>query len=389
VQIPLDAAVGATIAGRISLAFAGGVKAATVGVSITVSPGDPLYDHGDSDTWRMSRLRWLDSTIGSDDADVPWPYTRINHTATDGALGLGILGRAVTIGATGLPAVLAASTHGGNSATVLNTPMALKLVTASQQSPDDGITQPAADVGAGPTLVVTTASNSKVEWSARTANYGGVAGAELRVNGSLWFDGFGQYSMTVAAPAGRDLALEDVQLRLELNETNTRYMMGFGRPHGGAIDGRFGGLPLIWRWGDGVYQWWGGSPDAGIRFKLTGPEAGWAAPDYGYAGNPPAWVNAGKGGCNITRAATGGPVELVAYTGPMVVKAGRSVSLYFEMILTPVKPLRRGVDHPHWGQRLYQVMSAPSSEPSEPCDPVLSLMDWSLLEITMRSEHLL
>ena len=85
VQIPLDAAVGATIAGRISLAFAAGVEAATVGVSITVSAGDPLYDHGDADTWRMSRLRWLDSTIGSDDADVPWPYARVNHTATGGA----------------------------------------------------------------------------------------------------------------------------------------------------------------------------------------------------------------------------------------------------------------------------------------------------------------
>ena len=81
-----------------------------------------------------------------------------------------------------------------------------------------------------------------------------------------------------------------------------------------------------------MYQWWGGSPDAGVRFKLTGPEAGWGAPHYAYARNPPAWANAGKGGCNITRAAAGGAVELVAYTGPMVVKAGRSVSLREQQI---------------------------------------------------------
>ena len=141
----------------------------------------------------------------------------------------------MTIGAAGLPAVLAASTHGGSSATVLSAPMALKLVTAPRHSPDGGAAQPAADGGAGPTLVVSAASSSKVEWSARSADYGGVAGAELRVNGSLWLDGFGQYSMTLAAPAGRDLALEDAQLRLELDGANTRYMMGFGRPHGGAI----------------------------------------------------------------------------------------------------------------------------------------------------------
>jgi hypothetical protein len=122
--------------------------------------------------------------------------------------------------------------------------------------------------------------------------------------------------------------------------------MGFGRS-GGAINGGFGGLPLNWKWGDGPYQIWTGNTDAGMRFKLTGPEVGWAAPSYSYGSNPPVWENGGKGGANISQSS--GAVEVVAFTGPISVNASRSITLYFEMLLTPVKPLNRGVHHPHWG----------------------------------------
>jgi hypothetical protein len=172
------------------------------------------------------------------------------------------------------------------------------------------------------------------------------------VNGSCSFDGYGKYSMSVTAPLGQALVLDDIQLKLDLNGSIAKFMMGFGRS-GGAIDGGFGGLPLHWKWGDGPYQIWLGDPDAGMRFKLTGPEPGWAAPSYGGVS---AWSNHGKGGANVTQ--PGGPgssVELVAFTGPLTINASETLTLFFEMLLTPVKPLNRGQGHPHWGQRHYQV----------------------------------
>ena len=143
-------------------------------------------------------------------------------------------------------------------------------------------------------------------------------------------------------------------------------MMGFGRS-GGAIDAGFGGLPLQWRWGDGPYQAWMGSLDVGARLKLTGPEPGWAAPSYSYGANPPAWDNHGAGGANITRAAgAGGAIELVAFTGPVTIAAGQKLELHFELLLTPVKPLNRGLGHPHWRQRHYQVgYGGPFATPAE------------------------
>jgi hypothetical protein len=46
------------------------LTSAAVVVNIRVSASPPLYDHGDNDVWRLSRLRWLDSTIGSDNSQV-------------------------------------------------------------------------------------------------------------------------------------------------------------------------------------------------------------------------------------------------------------------------------------------------------------------------------
>lgn len=345
VQIPLDAKASSTVKATVTLSFGPSEKPADVAVSIQITPDEPLYDHGDADVWRMSRLRWLDSTIGSDNSEVPTPYLKINHTVSnDGApLVVRILGRTVDVESTGLPASISAAKFGGRLANLLNAPMELRLVDSST-APEEASRS---DDRTG--VQITESSNSKLSWSARSSQAGGCV---LTVNGSLWFDGYGIYSMTVSAPAGKDISLEDVQLRLHLNESIAKFMMGFGRS-GGAINGGFGGLPLNWKWGDGPYQIWAGNTDAGMRFKLTGPEVGWAAPSYSYSSTPPVWENGGKGGANITQGNE--TVEIVAFTGPISVNASRSITLYFEMLLTPVKPLNRGVDHPHWSQRHYQV----------------------------------
>jgi hypothetical protein len=346
VQIPLDVDAGSTVKATVALSFEPSEKPAEVDVSIQVSTDAPLFDHGDADVWRMSRLRWLDSTIGSDDSEVPMPYLKVNHTeSNDGGLVARILGRTVDLAPTGLPASISATRFGGHRmAKLLNSPMELKLISPATTALSEELARSHTQ------MTITESSSSKLSWSATSSSQ--VGSCELMVNGSLWFDGYGIYSMTISAPAGKSVLLEDIQLRINLNESIAKFMMGFGRS-GGAISGGFGGLPLHWKWGDGPYQIWAGNTDAGMRFKLTGPEVGWAAPSYSYGSNPPVWENGGKGGANITERSSG--VEIVAFTGPIGINGSRSVTLYFEMLLTPVKPLNRGVNHPHWGQRHYQV----------------------------------
>ena len=69
-----------------------------VPVEIAVD-GSALDDHGDRDSWRLSRLRWLDSSIGFNDDVVTQafvPISRVDNT-------LKVLGRELVLGQAGLP----------------------------------------------------------------------------------------------------------------------------------------------------------------------------------------------------------------------------------------------------------------------------------------------
>ena len=150
VQIPIDAQPGTSLNGTITLQVwrqdgTGALPPAVVVVDITVSTSSPLYDHGDADVWRLSRLRWLDSTIGSDNSKVPQPYTPVQlslpslleprvpeRKAAATALDMQILGRRVRIASSGLPLSLSVDASPGSSPTnVLDSAVQLALGDAS------------------------------------------------------------------------------------------------------------------------------------------------------------------------------------------------------------------------------------------------------------------
>ena len=84
--------------GTITISNAAGAQG-TIPVSIRIT-GNPLPDRGDSELWRYSRLRWLNSTLGI--ADTPTaPYTAMTMEENR----IGCLGRTITVDeTTGLPA---------------------------------------------------------------------------------------------------------------------------------------------------------------------------------------------------------------------------------------------------------------------------------------------
>jgi len=82
--------------------------------------GEPLADHGVSDLWRLSRLRWLNSRIGLEDTIVP-PMKPMKRTGNQVELTC----TGVEFGPDGLPAQI---TAGGRKS--LTAPVALKFLTA-------------------------------------------------------------------------------------------------------------------------------------------------------------------------------------------------------------------------------------------------------------------
>ncbi len=96
VDIPEDISPG-TYKGKILVGPAEGKKQ-EVTVDIKVQR-EVLADRGDAETWRHSRLRWLNSTAGLDDQPVA-PFSALNQT--ENAV-LEVSGKKITAGKSVLP----------------------------------------------------------------------------------------------------------------------------------------------------------------------------------------------------------------------------------------------------------------------------------------------
>ena len=96
VQIPKDAK--GAFSGKISVT-AKPLGTQTVALRLNVK-GEVLTDKGDSNSWRMSRMHWLNSRLGHDDSQVVKPFKPIKLEGNS----LAILGRKIILAPTGLPA---------------------------------------------------------------------------------------------------------------------------------------------------------------------------------------------------------------------------------------------------------------------------------------------
>ncbi len=99
-----------------------GLEETIVTVELKVD-GEVLGDRGDSDNWRLSRLRWLDSTLGLEDKVVP-PFTPLKFRGN----AIECLGRQVRFGALGLPESIQS-----NGREILAAPVGFVVETESEQ----------------------------------------------------------------------------------------------------------------------------------------------------------------------------------------------------------------------------------------------------------------
>ncbi|MBM3501095.1 MAG: hypothetical protein FJX74_20785, partial [Armatimonadetes bacterium] len=290
-----------------------GLAPTEVALRLTIG-GPVLADAGDSDLWRMSRLRWLNSTLGIDEEVIP-PFTPLQ---TKGAA-VRCLNREVAFGGTGLPDRISSNGLG-----VLAAPMQLTVESAGKPLRwKPGRTR------------TTKATDATVE-RVTTAT---AEGLTLTVASKMEFDGC--VSFTATLKPDREVDLDNLHLRLPLNRAVAEYMMGFGK--------RGGYRPSEWHW-----QWdvdkanhmaWFGNADAGVQLKLIPDSDAWQVSDLRESGLPASWCNEGQGGCNVTE--EGDQVTVDAYTGPRTLKAGEPLDFRFRLLITPFKPL----DPRHWEWR--------------------------------------
>jgi hypothetical protein len=301
-----------------------------------------VSDGGASEPWKQTRLGWLNSTVAQGN-DVIAPYTPLQVAGTT----IRLLGREVTIGSLGLPSEIRTffapemTRLSDHQTPVLAGPAAFTPVLASGA--------PAVLRGSGPTF--TERSPGTVRWEST-----GTAGAlSVKVTGSIEFDGF--MSLTVALTAATETSLQDVALQLPYAREAATYMMGLG------LKGGRRPASLAWQWDvatrnqDGA---WIGGVNAGLFFSLRSDNYVRPLNTNFYLQKPlqlpPSWGNEGKGG--ITIGESGGAVDVRAFSGPRVMRAGETQYFNVVAIVTPFHVLDTDFQ---WRTRFYHRYADPES----------------------------
>ncbi|MGQ9731313.1 MAG: glycoside hydrolase domain-containing protein [Candidatus Zipacnadales bacterium] len=292
----------------------------TLEIALTIA-GELLADHGDSDLWRRSRLRWLNSTLGRERQVIP-PFI---SPKVDGRT-VRLLGREIAFGETGLPQSIAS-----NGREILATPMALTVESLGERVV---WRRTRGNQQRSPTDVCR-------EQQFVSAN----GGLELRVASKTEFDGCVSFNVYLAAK--REIDLSEIRLDIPLNRNVVPYMMGMGK--------RGGLRPVAWRWKWDIERAnnmvWLGDWNAGLQLKLLGEVNEWQLGGLQNTGLPD-WANGGRGGCDITE--EGDTVLVRAYTGERTLRAGDTLCLNFRLLITPFKP----IDPRHWNWRYGDVKGA-------------------------------
>jgi len=324
VDIPADAKPGPC---RFALQVdADDLPAQIVDIQLDILPRT-IDDRGDSETWRHSRLRWLNSTLGIDDATVKLfaPLKQYHRSITSSM-------SAITLQENGLPQSLQAK---GNE--LLQEPILFDILTSR-----------------GPVVFrnkefrFTKTSGGQVAWEAISEN----DEFRLHCNASMEFDGYIRYRLGLTSIHGTPI--NDIRLSIPVKNTTAEYFMGMGLP-GGACPARY-----AWKWQGPQDSYWIGNTKGGLFCEMRGASYTGPLLNLYHPEPPPSWYNENRGGFQLSSGA--GLVYADTYTGARQIAAGDSLQFEFALLVTPVKQLNTS---DQFTNRYYHNGSKPAPSPAD------------------------
>lgn len=293
-------------------------------LQITIS-GKTLADRGDSEPWRHSRLRWLNSTLGiGDEPTNPYTPVKLDDKSIE------VFGRSVTLdNRSGLPAQIKSWQHN-----ILAEPIRFVI-----QTPQ-GIKN----------IPVKFSGIKRTKGSASTIIAGEDEDLKITADMTMEFDGWINYTYTIKAR--KKTPITDIRLEIPVKKEIASYFMGAGLP-GQATPKTFAGkwdantqieaatvsLPTnkensrLWPFD----AFWIGNAHAGLHCEFrgstySGPLLNLYRPAY-----PASWYNNGKGGFTLSE--NNGASTVTAYSGERNLKVGEEVNFEFALLITPVKEI--------------------------------------------------
>jgi len=287
-----------------------------------------VKDHGYNKGKNLSRLNWLNSTVGIDDS-ITKEYLPLNFEENK----ISILGRTLQISDNGLPASIdsyfAPSNQSlvENSAPIINGPFRFII------EKEDGELvrlQPGE-------LKIVSKSPSKIVWNVENSSDEFI----LDCTGQMEFDGFVGYKLQLKSKITTQI--KDIRLEIPVNKDKAEYMMGLN--HEGGY--RFPNWK--WKWDTTKHQdrLWIGSVNGGMQIK-------WKAENYirpmvnvyykyRNLNLPPSWGNEGKGGVDVIE--ENKDVVVKAYSGTRQMMSSDILNFDFELLITPFKIIDKKIKY--------------------------------------------
>lgn len=281
-------------------------NAASETISVALQITDRvLEDRGDSELWRHSRLRWLNSRAGINNKPVA-PYTKIEKKS-DNIFSL--LRSNITYTKNGLPAEIEAS---GTPA--LKSPVEFRILSGKKQI----------GFSLENNLLLDTFPG-KYSWRSKQEG----TGVNMDIKHTLEADGYMRY--TISLNARKDIDLDDVALRFPLRKEIAKYMMGMQLPGGEVPESHQA------KWQGPQDSFWIGDTRVGLWVELRGGEYHGPLLNLYKPSPPSSWNNNGKGGFRINQDED--TVWAEVFTGERSLKKGDSLKFEFALLVTPVKDL--------------------------------------------------
>ncbi len=321
VMVPADQATG-TVEGNVVVSAGAGDRQ-TVTVKLDVDQAQ-ARNHGFDEPELMSRLAWINSSAGTDPDFIIQPFTPVAIGGTS-RRELSVLGRTVTLGASGLPDRIVSYftpdlTLGTLPESVLARPVNLRVMVAGQPE----AIRPQA-------FQVQQEARGRVTWTAQSRS----ASFRMAVNGALEYDGMLDYRIELEAL--KDVSIDDIVMPVALVPDAAEYMLGLGRKGGMRPD------RVDWTWKVENHQEgvWLGGIHKGLQYVLRDDNYERPLNTNFYLSKPlnlpPSWYNDGRGGIRIETAA--GAVTATNYSGARRVTAGTKLHFNVRFLVTPFKPI--------------------------------------------------
>ncbi|HCC69809.1 MAG TPA: hypothetical protein DEQ09_01445, partial [Bacteroidales bacterium] len=304
----------------------------TLKINIKISDKE-IVNHGDDNPALMSRLRWLNSLMATDN-EITYPFIPVERDNRS----LKILGRQIDIGACGLPSRYLTYFNASNTQlsdkaeNVLASPMTLEVYRSNGSKIYFVNDEPEFD-HCGP---------GKNRWKTKCIS----SAIELQTEGYLEFDGFA--SVRIKLKALRDIDLSDIRLNMHVRKKFAHYIMGLGL--------RGGQRPyyLSWKWDQMKHQEgaWIGNVNGGLQFTLRDDNYERPLNTNFYREKPlvmpESWYNDGKGGINISSNEYTAAIN--CYSGSRSMKEEDELVFTVNFLFTPFKPIDTDKQ---WNTRFY------------------------------------